>query len=66
MGLILDEPAFPVDIGRYQQVFVFCDFIKPQYLGSTKAPLVRSFQLFDSRQMLSAIENDRRQSSSSF
>ena len=57
MGPYLDKPAFPVDIGRYHQVFVFCDFYKPLNVGYTKAPLLRSFQLFDSREKLSTIEN---------
>ena len=57
MGLTLDQPAFPVDKERYHQVFVYCDFIEPQYVGKTKAPLLRCFQLFDLRQKFSTIEN---------
>ena len=41
MGSVLDEPAFPVDIGRYHQLFVYCDFKEPN-VGNTKAPLLRS------------------------
>ena len=40
-------PAYPVDVNRNQVVYVYCDFIEPQYVENTRAPLLRTFPLFD-------------------
>ena len=57
-GEVSQKPHFPVDTCRYHQVYLYTDFIEPQFVGNSRAPLLRSFQLFDSRQiaMINALE----------
>ena len=42
---------YPVDINPYQQVFLYCDCIEPQIVGSVRTTLLRSFPFLDSRQL---------------
>ena len=44
---------YPVDINPYQQVFLYCDCIEPQIVGSVRTMLLRSFSFLDSQQLLS-------------
>ena len=47
----VDHPHYPIDINRFHEVFVYCDCIEPQFVGNAKAPLLRSFPLFDTQQL---------------
>ena len=42
---------YPVDINPYQQVFLYCDCIEPQIVGSVRTMFLRSFLLLDSQQL---------------
>ena len=46
-----DKPVFPTDVNFYYLAFVYCDIIKPQFVGNTKAPLLRSFPSSDATQI---------------
>ena len=44
---------YSVDINPYQQVFLYCDCIEPQIMGSVRTMLQPSFPFLDFRQLLS-------------
>ena len=46
-----DKPVFPTDINLYHLAFVYCDIFETQFVGITKAPLLRSFPLSDATQI---------------
>ena len=45
---MIDQPGIhPVDIHRWHQIFVYADFIEQQFVGNAKAPLLKSFPLYN-------------------
>ena len=42
---------YPVDINPFQQVFLYCDCIEPQIVGSVRTMLLRSIPFLHSRQL---------------
>lgn len=47
----VDMPHLPVDINRFHQIFIYCDFVEPQIVGNTLAPLLQSVPLFQPQQV---------------
>ena len=50
--LLTYVPTYAADINRFHHLFIYCDFIDPQFVGENKAPLLRSCPVFDVSQKI--------------
>ena len=50
--LLTYVPTYAADINRFHHLFIYCDFIDPQFVGENKAPLLQSCPVFDVSQKI--------------